>query len=154
MIMETRSPLKRAFDVSVTLSRMMMILLVLSAIVVEVVRMRNGAFAGWSPERANQVRDYVYGVTIVLPLCLGYLRKAVLKGSAVSGAAFVARRLTTATALTLLVAGMPALLGLGLFLLGGFRTEFYVALGYSLMVLLIYFPRVGSWERWLGESGA
>jgi len=152
--METRDALKRAYDTSVGLSLAMMIVLVLTAIVVEILRMRNRSFAGWSPELAVGMRDYVYGVAIVLPLCLGYIRRAVLKGSKSLGPNSLARGLRTATALTLLVAEMPALLGLGLFLLGGFYTEFYIAFGYSLMVFLIYFPTAPRWERWLRMGGA
>jgi hypothetical protein len=154
LVMETQDALKRAYEASVSLSWLMVIVLVLSAIVVEIVRMREGHFAGWSPQLANGIRDYVYGVAVVLPLSLGYIRKAVLKGSEYPGPTSLARRLRTLIALTMLVADLPALLGLGLFLLGGFYREFYIALGYSLMVLLIYFPRASRWESWLGRDGA
>jgi hypothetical protein len=154
LVMETQDALKRAYEASVSLSWAMVIVLVLSAIVVEIVRMQEGHFAGWSPQLADGVRDYVYGVAIVLPLSLGYIRKAVLKGSESPGPTSLARRLRTVIALTMLVADMPALLGFGLFLLGGFYREFYIALGYSLMVLLIYFPRASLWESWLGRGDA
>jgi hypothetical protein len=152
--MDTRDALKRAYEASVSLSWVMVSVLVLSAIGVEIVRMQEGHFAGWSPQLANGIRDYVYGVAIVLPLSLGYIRKEVLKGTESFGPTSLARRLRTVIAVTMLVADMPALLGLGLFLLGGFYREFYISLGYSLMVLLIYFPRAGRWESWLGKSGA
>lgn len=53
---------------------------------------------------------------------------------------------------TLAMAEIPALLGLALFLLGGYNRDFYVLLLVSLVLAFMYFPRASVWEARLADS--
>jgi hypothetical protein len=145
--MEMQGDLKKAYESSVSMSWAMIAALVLCPLIVEIVRMSNAAFAGFAPYAANQIRDPVYGLAIILPLCIRTIRKLILKRGQASDWKALASRLRAATAVTILIAEMPAMLGLLLFLLAGFYREFYIALAYSLLVVLAYFPRFNRWEK-------
>ena len=146
-IMEMQDDLKKAYETSVSMSWAMIAALVLCPIIVEIVRMSNASFAGFAPYAASQIRDLVYGLAIISPLCIRTIRKVILKRGRSSDWKALANRLRAATAVTILIAEMPAILGLLLFLLGGFYREFYIALAYSLLVILAYFPRHNRWEK-------
>ncbi len=147
--MEPQGELKSAYEKSVNLSWAMVAALVLCPITVEIVRMQNTSFTGFAPQVASQVRDFIYGIAIVLPLSIRTFRKMILKRGRSSDLTTVARRLVAATAGSILVAEIPAILGLLLFLMGGLYREFYIALGYSVLVILAYFPRYHQWEKGL-----
>jgi hypothetical protein len=150
---EMQEDVKKAYEASASLSWAMIAALVLCPIAAEIVRMSYGSFAGLSPQAAHRVKEFVYGLAIILPLCIRSIRKAILKRSKSSEVKVLAHKLRTATVITMLVAEMPAILGLLLFLLGGFYREFYIALAYSLLVMFVYFPRRHFWERFL-RTGA
>ncbi len=145
--MEMQGDLKKAYETSVSMSWAMIAALVLCPLIVEIVKMNNASFAGFAPHTASQIRDLVYGLAILLPLCIRTFRKVILKRGRSSDWKDLAGRLRAATAITILIAEMPAMLGLLLFLLGGFYREFYIALAYSLLVILAYFPRHDRWEK-------
>ena len=140
-LMEIQSDLKKAYEASVTASWAMIVVLVLCPIAVEIVRMFNASFTGFAPQAAARIKDFVYGLAILLPLCIRTIRKAILKRSRFSDGENLTGKLRTASTITLLVAEMPAILGLLLFLMGGFYREFYIALAYSVLVVVAYFPR-------------
>jgi hypothetical protein len=148
-IMEMQDDLKRAYEKSINFSWAMIAALVLCTIAVEIVRMSNPSFSGIAQQTASQVRDIIYGIAIISPLGIGVLRKAILKHSRLSDVNALLNKLATVAILTMLVAEIPAVLGLLLFLLGGLYKEFYISLGYSALVILAYFPRANQWERWL-----
>jgi hypothetical protein len=145
--MEPQGELKRAYEKSVSLAWATIAALVLYPLTVEVVRMNNASFSGFTPHLAGQSKDFIYGIAILLPLCIRTVRKVILKRGRSSDLATLARRLRVADAITMLVAEMPAILGLLLFLMGGLYKEFYIALGFSVLVTAAYFPRYNQWER-------
>jgi hypothetical protein len=147
--MELQAELKEAYERSVNLSWAMVAALLLLPIIVEIMRMGYVSFSGFAPQSADRIGDFVYGLAIVLPLCVRSLRKAILKRSKSSDVPTLARKMLTATAVSILAAETPALLGLLMFLLGGVYREFYIALAFSLLVILVYFPRQYQWEMLL-----
>jgi hypothetical protein len=52
----------------------------------------------------------------------------------------------------LALAEVPAVLGLTLFLLGGYNRDFYYLLLVSLVLAFMYFPRASVWEARLASS--
>jgi len=62
------------------------------------------------------------------------------------------RRLKKMAVLTLAAAEMPALLGLALFLIGGYNVDFYMLMFVSLVLLFMYFPRPRAWEAHLENA--
>jgi len=150
--MEMQGDLKRAYEKSITFLWAMIAALVLCPITVEIVRMSNPSFSGFAHQTASQVRDFIYGIAIISPLCIRTMRKAILKHGRPSDLNALLSKLATVAILTVLVAEIPAILGFLLFLLGGFYKEFYIALAYSVLVILAYFPRVNQWEKSLTSS--
>jgi hypothetical protein len=146
---DPQGELKRAYEKSVSMSWAMIAALVLYPLTVEVVRMSNASFSGFDPHLAGQSKDFIYGIAILLPLCIRTLRKVILKRGRPSDLATLARRLLVADAFTMLIAQVPAVLGLLLFLLGGLYKEFYISIGYSALVMAAYFPRYNQRERLL-----
>ncbi|MGD0783209.1 MAG: hypothetical protein ABSA30_10175, partial [Candidatus Aminicenantales bacterium] len=61
-------------------------------------------------------------------------------------------RLKTVAVLTLAVAEAPALLGMALFLTGGYNVDSYMLMFASLILLFMYFPRTRSWEARLQNA--
>jgi len=150
--MEMQGELQEAYERSVSTSWAMVAALVLCPIMVEIVRMYDVSFTGFAPQSAGRIRDFVYGLAIILPLCIRSIRKAILKRNKSSDLRTLARKMRTATAITILAAELPALLGLLMFLLGGVYREFYIALAFSLLVLFVYFPRQYHWEMLIGKG--
>lgn len=146
--MDTDNDLQRGFKQTVNLCWGMIAALMLCPLAVEIIRLADRSFAGYEAALASRVKDYVYGLAIVLPLGIRNLRKAIWKRSPTTNLEALVRKLRRVTTATVLVAAMPALLGFGLFLLGGLYKEFYVALGYSCLVIFIYFPRYLHWQTW------
>jgi Ca2+/Na+ antiporter len=62
------------------------------------------------------------------------------------------RRVFTVSVAGLALAEVPAVLGLTLFLLGGYNRDFYVLLFASLVLAFMYFPRASVWEARLASS--
>jgi hypothetical protein len=150
--MELQGELKEAYERCVNTSWAIIAALVVYPIAVEIMRMHDVSFAGFAAQSAGRIRDFVYGLAIVLPLCIRSIRKAILKQTRSSDVHMLARKMQTATVITIIAAEIPALLGLLMFLLGGVYREFYIALAYSLLVILIYFPRRSQWEMLLRKG--
>jgi hypothetical protein len=150
--MGLQGELKQAYERCVTLSWAMVVALLVYPLVVEIVRLQDVSFAGFSPQAAGRIKDFVYGLAVILPLSIRSIRKAVLKRSQLSDVHVLARKMVMATAVTVAAAEIPALLGVVMFLLGGLYKESYIALAYSLLVILIYFPRQSQWEMLLGRG--
>lgn len=61
-------------------------------------------------------------------------------------------RLLAISVAGLALAEVPAVLGLALFLLGGYNSDFYVLLFVSAMLTFMYFPRASVWQARLASS--
>jgi hypothetical protein len=150
--MGLQGELKQAYERCVTLSWAMVAALLVYPLVVEIMRLQNVSFEGFSPQSAARVKDLVYGLAVILPLSIRSIRRAVLKRAKSSDIQVLTRNILMATVITISVSEIPALLGFVMFLLGGLYKEFYIALTYSLLVILIYFPRQSQWEMLLGKG--
>jgi hypothetical protein len=77
---------------------------------------------------------------------VGFRRKKTDRPEALLG------RLRAVALLTLAAAEIPTLLGLALFLLGGYNVDFYMLTFVSLVLIFMYFPRPRVWETRLHDS--
>lgn len=55
-------------------------------------------------------------------------------------------RISSASIIGSALAELPGLLGLAIFLLGGYNRDFYALLLVSLVLLFMYFPRASAWR--------
>jgi len=58
------------------------------------------------------------------------------------------RCMLQAVLVSLAICEIPALIGLGLIAMGAGRGELYSFVGWSALLIVIYFPRYGQWQAW------
>jgi hypothetical protein len=145
-----RASLAKAHKTAVRFGGAMIAALILDLGLVEVLRAAARPFSGFAGVRPGLgVRYPFYAAAAALVLGLRLLNGILLrKGRSEDGPAAL-RRLSRAGILTLVLAEGPALLGLALFLVGGYNRDFYVLLFVSLVLMFMYFPRIAAWEAYL-----
>jgi hypothetical protein len=61
------------------------------------------------------------------------------------------RRMLQAVAASLGLSLLPAIMGVGLVLLGAGRSELYLGVGWSVVLFAVYVPRYGQWNGWFAQ---
>ncbi|MEN6559761.1 MAG: hypothetical protein ABFD52_03170 [Acidobacteriota bacterium] len=124
--------------------------LVLYLGLVEVLRAVLKPFRGFAAAALTQpLRLAVFGAAAAVILVILVLRPRLFRRRGAEDLPAALRRLRNASLVTLLLGEVPAILGLGLFLVGGGASDFYKFLFVSLALTFINFPRLGAWEEWL-----
>lgn len=124
--------------------------LVLYLGLVEVLRAVLRPFRGFAAAALTQpLRLAVFGAAAAVILVILLLRPRLFRRRGAEDLPAALRRLRNASLVTLLLGEVPAILGLGLFLVGGGASDFYKFLFVSLALTFINFPRLGAWEEWL-----
>jgi len=95
------------------------------------------------------LRFVVFALAVLSVVLIRVLRPALLRKPAGADVKTTLHRLERAALVTLVLAEVPALLGLGLFLLRGLNVDFYILLFASLLLAFMYFPRRSNWQEWL-----
>jgi hypothetical protein len=116
----------------------------------EFMRARFRPFHGFIAVSDLQLLRYVFfGLAVVAVILIRGLRQALLKKSAGEDKKTALHRLQRASLVTIVLAEVPAILGLVLFFVGGLNVDFYFLLFASLLLVFMYFPRRSGWEEWL-----
>ncbi|MGA2360989.1 MAG: hypothetical protein ABSG73_00870 [Candidatus Aminicenantales bacterium] len=116
----------------------------------EFIRARFKPFYGFAGIADRQPLRYGFFALAAVALALILvLRQALLKKTPRDDRKTALHRLERATLLTLVLAEVPALLGLVLFILGGLKADFYILLATSILLVIMFFPRRSGWEEWL-----
>jgi hypothetical protein len=116
--------------------------------VVEVLRAALKPFRGLATVAdAQPVRYAVFGGAAAVILLILVLRPRLFRRKEGEGPAAGLMRLQRAALLTMVLAEVPAILGLVLFLIGGSAADFYKLLFASLVLAFIHFPRRSAWEE-------
>jgi hypothetical protein len=102
------------------------------------------AFAG-----IQQLRYAVFGAAVAVIVLIRVLRPRLLRKASREDDKTALHRLQRAAIVTVVLGEIPGILGLGLFLLGGYNIDFYVLVFASLLLVFMYFPRRTAWEEWL-----
>jgi len=117
---------------------------------VEVLKTVLKPFPGFAPlDRMQPFRLAAFGAAAVIILLILLLRPRLFRREGGEEAAAVLRRFQKASLIILVLGEIPAILGLGLFLVGGIAMDFYKLLFASLVLTFIDFPRRAAWEEWL-----
>jgi hypothetical protein len=117
---------------------------------VEVLRAVLRPFPGFAVTLGIQpVRLAVFGAAAAVILLILLLRPRLFRRDSREDAPAAYRRLQKASLVVLVLGEIPAVLGLGLFLVGGNAIDFYKLLFASLVLTFINFPRRAAWEGWL-----
>ena len=124
--------------------------LVLYLGLVEILRAVLKPFHGLAPSAGIQpLRLAAFGTAALIILAILILRPRLFRRDVREDAPAALRRLQRASLLTLVLGEIPAVLGLGLFLVGGNAADFYKLLFASLALTFINFPRRAAWEEWM-----
>lgn len=116
----------------------------------ELIRARFKPFFGFARIADRQTLRYgFFGLAAAALAIILVLRHVLLKRPSGDDRKAALHRLERATVLTLVLAEVPALLGLVLFLLGGLNADFYILLSASALLVIMFFPRRSGWEEWL-----
>ncbi len=153
---ETSDPaaeLRRAIRPAVVLAWSLLAGLLAYLALEEFIRARFRPFLGFArlTDRLS-VRYGFYLAAAAAIVAIRVLNAAGLRRKKPADPQTLLRRMKRAAVLTLAAAEMPALLGLALFLIGGYNVDFYMLMFVSLVLLFMYFPRPRAWEAHLENA--
>ncbi|MBE3112306.1 MAG: hypothetical protein IMZ46_17660 [Acidobacteria bacterium] len=119
---------------------------------VEILRSVYRPFRGFATlANIPQLRYAVFGAAAAVIVLIRLLRPRLLRKAPLEDAKSALHRLQKAAIVTMVLGEIPGILGLGLFLLGGYNIDFYVLVFASLVLVFMYFPRRTAWEEWLRD---
>ena len=144
--------MNKLFQTSRIISGAMLLAVLVYAVIVEVMRRQFDPFQGFAAPRTAQLPDIFYGLALMALVAIRVLRKTLLKSNPGDDGKILVRKLVVAHIVTYCLCEIPAILGLVLFLMGGHYREFYVLLLFSLLLMVLYFPKIDHWEAWLRKS--
>lgn len=113
-------------------------------------------------EQLSLLRPLFYGMAIALLLVSHWLRNRLLGHGAALQQMVVQildpqarqQQMVKAIQIAMTVAGIPGILAVVLFLLGGERPDCYPLLAIAILGQLRLFPRRSDWERWYAQRNA
>jgi hypothetical protein len=146
--------LRREHRVTVFLAAGILAGLVVYAAVVEIIRHQGMALTRDLPFAIERLRDGFLVAALAVFLGVRLVRKSLLKQGQGESIRTLANRFRMVTIVTYALCEIPAILGLVLYFLGGLYREFYGLLFYSLLLMVIYFPRYDHWAAWIGRGYA
>lgn len=118
--------------------------------IVEVLRAVLRPFRGFvAVGNFQSLRLAAFFAAAAVILLILLLRPRLFRRDARDDVATSCRRLQKASLVILVLGEIPAILGLGLFLVAGNTRDFYTLLIASLVLTFIQFPRRAAWEEWL-----
>jgi hypothetical protein len=118
--------------------------------IAEFIRARFRPFRGFAAVADVQPLRYLFfGGAIVAVILVRVLRHVLLKEPPGTVLKTALHRLQRVSLVTIVLAEVPAILGLILFLLAGLNIDLYILLLVSIVLVFMYFPRRASWEAWL-----
>ena len=148
--MEPQDEIGRALKPAVMVSVVILASLVVYLALVEVLKAALKPFRGFAGTSDMQpVRYAAFGAAAAVILLILVLRSRLFKRRGGADAGTALSRLQRAALLTMVLAEVPAVLGLVLFFVGGNAADFYKLLFASIVLAFIHFPRRRAWEEWL-----
>jgi hypothetical protein len=146
-------PVRKSIRPALILAWALLAVLPACLAVEELIRARFSPFLGFAGlgDRLSVRYAFYLGAAAAVVLIRVLNAIALRRKKTASPEAFLGR-LKTVALLTLALAETPALLGLALFLVGGYNVDFYGLLFVSLILLFMYFPRIRTWEAHLQNA--
>jgi len=148
--MENREELGRHLRTVTMIGVSVIVSLLLYLGVEEFIRARFRPFSGFvAVSDLQRLRYAAFGLAILGVVMIRVSRQALLRRSSRDDEKAARHRLQRTSLLTLVLAEVPAVLGLVLFFVGGLNIDFYLLLLVSILLVFMYFPRRSAWEEWL-----
>jgi hypothetical protein len=153
-------------DRSYRIARLMAILLLagqlIYLVVIEVMAASGSTSSRSLLPQVPLLKPLFYGIAVLVLIVSAWLRNRLLGGGAALRqmvAQLLApqerqQQMVKALQVAMTVAGVPGVLAVVLFLLGGDRTECYPLLVIAVLGQIRLFPRRSDWERWYAQRTA
>jgi protein-S-isoprenylcysteine O-methyltransferase Ste14 len=149
--------LRRIYKTTTILAGGMVGGLAVYLLLAEIIRAQKRPFLGYlnatlSGDSRMTIRYAVYGAAVAIVLLLRLINGRQMRSLGNLSPEAGLARLQRAGILALVLAEIPSLLGLALFLAAGYNRDFYVLLFVSLFLFFMYFPRLKNWEDILQKN--
>ena len=146
--MSDGSSMKRKFQTAWAVHLAMMGGLLIYVLLIEIASGRFFELPPLQPtEGALNIRYLIYGAAILVVLVLRWVRPVFVRKTPVSEGE-AAGKLLAQTLFTASLCEIPVLLGVVLYVLLGYKPDFYFLLIVSLILFFMYFPRLPRWQEW------
>jgi hypothetical protein len=123
--------------------------------VIAVMMLRDPLFTGFSPEAGDRARDIFFMITLFSFVGIRMTKRSILKKDKSDTFEQLADKLRSSAIVALALGEIPAVLGLFLFFVGGYRKDCYLLLGFGLLLMVLFFPKYDNWGDWLaGRRGS
>ncbi len=153
--MDQEEELRKLYKTNVIIGGTVILSMAIYAVIVEVIKAKARPFQGLAKvSNLQALRLSFYGLAILMILALRFLQPLLYKHPTTPDHKKLLMRLNTAALITYFIAQTPAILGLVLFFLCGLSRDFYIFLFISLLIELMYFPRMRHWENWLTSKSS
>jgi hypothetical protein len=150
--MDDKMELNRVFRTTLMVSWALLASLFIYGLIVELIKSQLGPFSGFAPpSRPQSLRYIFYGAAVGAAVLVRFVNRTMFKPSPEEGPPHLIARLGRTTVLTAALGELPAVLGLGLFLLTGSSRDFYILGFVSLVLEFMYFPRLKVWQDTVRE---
>ncbi len=123
--------------------------LLIYPLVVELVKRFVGPEPLVSEGHYPQMREILFAMALVALFTIRFLHNAMLKKNPQENVKVLVRKLRTAHIATAVLCKIPAVLGFVLFFFHGFSREIYAFFAFSLVMMVLYFPKFDHWVVWL-----
>ncbi len=147
--MQRQVDLREEFRKTVVVCYAMVASLAVYPLVVEWLKMRGTMEPLMGEGDFPQMREIFFGMALVALFVIRFLNNALLKKSPQDTVKTLVGRLRTTVFVTFALCEIPAVLGFVLFFLHGFSREIYAFFAFSLVMMVLYFPKFDHWVVWL-----
>ncbi len=150
--MEDPSILKDAYRTCRLVGVAVMASLLVYAVIVATGQVWHKPFLGPLRVAHSLILRYAfYGAAIAIVVVTRILNSLMMRTSVRDDQNALIRKLSRTAVVSMSLGEGPAVLGLALFLLGGFSRDFYMLLAVSLVLEFMYFPRLRNWQDFIRD---
>jgi len=150
--MSHESSLKQKYQLAYTIHLAMLGSLAVYTLLIEIFSGQlNSLILAEQKETLLNARYLFYGIAILVVLAIRWVRQFFLRKTAPAQEQASGSLLTMST-LTSALCEVPVLLGLVLYILNGYKPDFYFLLIISLILFVMYLPRIQRWREWQQAS--
>lgn len=139
---------KKAFQMTAVVCAVIVGSLIIYAAVAEIIRAQFREFRGFIEfQNITILRYALYAAAVAAVIMLRALQRPLTYLKPSEGAKEYILKLSRAGIITAVLAEVPGILGLVLFLMAGLHRDFYILLFISFVLEFMYFPRKNVWEE-------
>ncbi|MCU0587320.1 MAG: hypothetical protein MUF52_04105 [Syntrophobacteraceae bacterium] len=147
--MDTSNAMAGSYRQAKLVAWAMMGTVVIHAAIVEILLIQGVSVSGVDPEAVAPYKDYFILGGVLAFVIIRAVRTSILRQAPGDSVATLLGRLRTANIAVYAIAEIPAILGLVLFILTGDRKDFYILGTFSILAMVLYYPKLNHWEVWL-----